>query len=153
MAYYSQKFKTPFQEVLDKVTQSIQLQGFSIITTIDIQDTFQKKLNVSFRNYKILGACNPKFAYKAISLESHMGMLLPCNVVVQEHENGEVEVSAINPLESLDRTFNTTPLKDLATEIGIRLRAAIDYIQRDFIKERNQVLPEENTNSAPCIQG
>src|SRR5688500_8953940 len=131
MAYYSRKLKMPFQEVLNKVTQNLQLQGFGVITTIDVQDTFQKKLNINFRNYRILGACNPQFAYKAISLESHMGVMLPCNVVVQEHENGEVEVSAINPLENLDKTFNTTELADLATEIGIRLRAAVDYIHRE----------------------
>jgi uncharacterized protein (DUF302 family) len=131
MAYYSRKLKMPFQEVLSKVTQSLQLQGFGVITTIDVQDTFLKKLNVAFRNYKILGACNPQFAYKAISLESHMGVMLPCNVVVQEHENGEIEISAINPLESIDKTLNTTALSDLATEVGIRLRAAVDYIHRE----------------------
>jgi uncharacterized protein (DUF302 family) len=131
MTYYSKKLKMPFQEVVNKVTQNLQLQGFGIITTIDIKDTFQKKLNVGFRNYKILAACNPQFAYKAISLESHMGVMLPCNVVIQEHENGEVEISAINPLENLDKTFNTTQLVDLSTEIGIRLRAAVDYIQRE----------------------
>jgi uncharacterized protein (DUF302 family) len=134
MAYYSRKLKMPFQEVVNKVIQNLQLQGFGVITTIDIQDTFQKKLNIGFRNYKILGACNPQFAYKAISLESHMGIMLPCNVVVQEHENGEVEVSAINPLENLDKTFNTTQLVDLSTEIGIRLRAAVDYIHRETPK-------------------
>jgi uncharacterized protein (DUF302 family) len=143
MAYYSRKLKMPFQEVLNKVTQNLQLQGFGVITTIDVQDTFQKKLNIRFRNYKILGACNPQFAYKAISLESHMGVMLPCNVVVQEHENGEVEVSAINPLENLDKTFNTTTLADLATEIGIRLRAAVDYIQREAPKAVVEALPSE----------
>jgi uncharacterized protein (DUF302 family) len=131
MAYYSKKLKIPFEEVVNKVTQNLQLQGFGVITTIDLQDTFQKKLNVRFRNYKILGACNPQFAYKAITLESHMGVMLPCNVVIQEHENGEVEVSAINPLENMDKTFNTTQLVDLSREIGIRLRAAVDYIQRE----------------------
>jgi uncharacterized protein (DUF302 family) len=133
MVYYSRKLKMPFQEVLNRVTQNLQLQGFGVITTIDVQDTFQKKLNIVFRNYKILGACNPQFAYKAISLESHMGVMLPCNVVIQEHENGEIEISAINPLESLDKTFNTTQLVDLATEIGIRLRAAVDYLHCDQV--------------------
>jgi uncharacterized protein (DUF302 family) len=141
MAYYSRKLKMPFQEVLNRITQNLQLQGFGVITTIDVQDTFQKKLNINFRNYRILGACNPQFAYKAISLESHMGVMLPCNVVVQEHENGEVEVSAINPLENLDKTFNTTELADLATEIGIRLRAAVDYIHREPPKTIVEALP------------
>jgi uncharacterized protein (DUF302 family) len=141
MGYYSRKLKMPFHEVLNKVTENLQLQGFAVITTIDVQDTFQKKLNVNFRNYRILGACNPQFAYKAISLESHMGVMLPCNVVVQEHENGETEVSAFNPLENLDKTFNTTALADLATEIGIRLRAAVDYIHREAPKTVVEALP------------
>jgi uncharacterized protein (DUF302 family) len=141
MAYYSRKLKMPFQDVLTKITQNLQLQGFGVITTIDVQETFQKKLNIGFRNYKILGACNPQFAYKAISLESHMGILLPCNVVIQEHENGEVEVSAINPLENLDKAFNTTQLVQLSTEIGIRLRAAVDYIHRDPPKTHRDALP------------
>ena len=93
MAYYSRTLKMPFQEVLNKVTQNLEHQGFGVITSIDVQDTFQKKLNIGFRKYRILGACNPQFAYKAISLESHMGIMLPCNVVVQEHENGEVEMT------------------------------------------------------------
>jgi uncharacterized protein (DUF302 family) len=141
MAYYSRKLKMPFQEVLHNVTQNLQLQGFGVITTIDVRDTFQQKMKINFRNYKILGACNPQFAYKAISLESHMGVMLTCNVVIQEHENGEVEVSAINPMENLDETFNTTALDDLATEIGIRLRAAIDYIHRQQPKSAEQALP------------
>ena len=131
----------PFQHVLNKVTENLEHQGFGVITTIDVQDTFRKKLNVGFRKYKILGVCNPEFAYKAISLESHMGVMLPCNVVVQEHENGEVEVSAINPLETLDKTLNTSQLIQLATEIGIRLRAAVDYIQREPPKIHSDALP------------
>lgn len=144
MAYYSRKLNMPFQEVLNKVTQNLQFQGFGVITTIDIQDTFQKKLNKGFRKYMILGACNPQFAYKAISLESHMGVMLPCNVVVQEHENGEVEVSAINPLEYIDKSFSTAQLSELAQEIGIRLRAAVDYIQREIPKKS---LDEQNRGS------
>ena len=141
MAYYSRKLKMPFQEVLDRVTQNLKFQGFGVITTIDIQDTFHKKLNINFRNYRILGACNPQFAYKAISLESHMGVMLPCNIVIQEHENGEVEVSAVNPLENIEKSFNTTALDDLTTEIGIRLRAAIDYIHKDLPKAVSEALP------------
>ena len=130
-----------FQEVLDKITKNLEHQGFGVITTIDFQETFKRKLNIRFRNYKMLGACNPLFAYKAISLESHMGVMIPCNIVIQEHENGEVEVSAINPLENLDKTFNTTQLVDLATEIGVRLRAAIDYIHREEPKIHRDALP------------
>lgn len=141
MAYYSRKLKMAFQDVLEKVTQNLEHQGFGVITTIDVQDTFKKKLNVGFRNYKILGACNPLVAYKAISLESHMGVLLPCNIVIQEHENGEVEISAINPLENLDKTLNTTQLVDLAMEIGVRLRAAVDYLHRRLPDVHTEALP------------
>ena len=124
MTYYSRKLKMPFQDVLNKVVQNLQVQGFGIVMTIDVPKTFQEKLHQPFRNYKILGAYNPNFAYKAISIESHAGVMLPCNIVVQEHENGEIEVSAINPLENLAGPFDATNLTDLAIETGIRLRAA-----------------------------
>jgi uncharacterized protein (DUF302 family) len=145
MAYYSRKLKMPFQEVMNKVTQNLQQQGFGIITTIDVQDTFKQKLNVNFRKYKILGACNPNFAYKAISLESHIGVMLPCNVVVQEHENGEVEVSAANPLENIDKALSTTQLIDMATEVGNRLRAAIDNLHRHNPDNHDEALPTGST--------
>lgn len=141
MAYYSRKIKLPFQEVLDKVTGNLKEEGFGIITTIDVQDTFRQKLNIGFRNYKILGACNPQFAYKAISLESHMGVMLPCNIVVQEHENGEVEVSAMNPLENISAAFNTTQLVTLAAEVGNKLRAAIDNLDHEVPAGHTEALP------------
>lgn len=141
MSYYSRKLKLPFQDVLNKVTENLKQQGFGIITTIDVKDTFKQKLNMPFRNYKILGACNPQFAFKAITLESHMGVMLPCNVVVQEHENGEVEVSAINPLENIDRSFNTTHFAELAAEVGDKLCAAIDDLHRDVSVEHAEALP------------
>jgi uncharacterized protein (DUF302 family) len=141
MAYYSRRLKIPFQEALTKVTRNLQQQGFGIITTIDLQDTFRQKLNLGFRNYRILGACNPQFAYKAVSLESHMGIMLPCNVVIQEHENGEVEVSAVNPLENIDKASNTTQLAELATEVGNRLRTAIDDLVHEHTEENCQALP------------
>jgi len=131
----------PFQKVLEKITENLEHQGFAVITAIDFQDTFKRKLNIKFRNYKILVACNPLFAYKAVSLESHMGVMLPCNIVIQEHEHGQVEVSAINPLETLDKTFNTTRLVDLATEIGVMLRAAIDYVHHRPPKVHIEALP------------
>lgn len=140
MAYYSRKIKLPFQEVLDKVTGNLKEEGFGIITTIDVQDTFRQKLNIGFRNYKILGACNPQFAYKAISLESHMGVMLPCNIVVQEHENGEVEVSAMNPLEDISAAFNTTQLVTLAAEVGNKLRATIDNLDHKVPADHTEAL-------------
>ena len=152
MPYYSRKIKLPFHQVVEKVTHNLTLQGFGIITAIDVQNTFKEKLNICFRNYKILGACNPQFAYKAISLESHMGILLPCNVVIQEHENGEVEVSAINPLENIGKTFGTIELIDLSEEIGVRLRAAVDYIQIEIPKKNVETIPPGKSPSDMCEQ-
>jgi len=141
MAYYSRTLKLPFAEVVRRVTHNLKEQGFGIVTTIDMQDTFKQKLNVGFRNYKILGACNPQFAYKAISVESHAGVMLPCNIVVQEHENGEVEVSAINPLENIERVFTAPQLRDLARDAGNRLREAVDNLHREIPEKHNEALP------------
>ncbi len=128
----------PFQEVLEKITENLEDQGFAVITTIDFQDTFKRKLNIRFRNF---GTYDPQFAYEAISLESPMGSMIPCNIVIQEHETGEVEVSANNPLENLQETFKTTHLVDFATEIGIRLRAAVACVHRRSTKVQQEPLP------------
>jgi uncharacterized protein (DUF302 family) len=132
MIFYSRKLKIPFDDVVGKVTVSLQRQGFAIMTNIDVQDTFLKSLNIGFRRYKILGACNPQFAYKVIKLESHAGIMLPCNIVIQEHENGEVEISALNPLEFVTMREQTEEMRSLCQEIGIRLRAGIDFIYREM---------------------
>jgi uncharacterized protein (DUF302 family) len=141
MSYYSRKLKLPFAEVVARVTYNLQEQGFGIVTAIDLKDTFRQKLNIGFRNYKILGACNPQFAYNAIAVESHIGVVLPCNIVIQEHENGEVEVSAINPLESIERAFSNSQLRDLANDAGNRLREAIDNLHREVPEKHNEALP------------
>jgi len=141
MTFFSRKLRLPFDEVVRRVTANLQEQGFGVITTIDMQDTFKQKLNVGFRNYKILGACNPNLAYKAIALESQIGILLPCNIVIQEHENGEVEVSALNPLENIARVFTSSQLKELANDAGNRLREAIDNLHRDVYEKHNEALP------------
>lgn len=129
MAYYSRMLHIPFEDAVDDITRNLKQHGFGIITSIDLQDTFLQKLNLGFRKYRILGACNPQFAYKAISLESHLGVMLPCNVVVQERENGSVEVSAVNPMDNLGAEFNSAQLQALATEVGGQLRAAVDELE------------------------
>ena len=128
--HYSRKIHMPFDKAVERMTESLQRQGFGIITTIDLKETLKQKIGVQFRNYRILGACNPNFAYKAVSLDSHVGVMLPCNVVVQEHENGEVEVSAINPLETLNPGLYPD-IKPLAMEIANRLRISIDDLHRE----------------------
>lgn len=123
--HYSRKISLSFEDTMTKVTEALQRQGFGIITSIDLKTTLKQKLNVDFRNYRILGACNPQFAHKAVSLEPYIGVMLPCNVVVQEHEDGKVEVSAINPMETMDKGLSPE-LSEIATEVSSRLRQAID---------------------------
>jgi len=129
-SYYSTRSTASFDETITKITQTLQQQGFGIITSMDLKDIFQKKLDTNFRNYRILGACNPKFAFKAITAESHIGLSLPCNIVVQEHENGDVEVSAVNPSDTIGAMFPSANLTELATEVSDRLRTAIDNLNR-----------------------
>jgi uncharacterized protein (DUF302 family) len=128
--HYSCKLRIPFKEAVEKITASLKEQGFGIITTIDLKSIFKTKSGIDFRDYMILGACNPDFAYKAVTLESHIGVMLPCNVVVQAHENGEVEISAVSPLEAMDRETVTQQINEIANEVTSRLRAAVDNLHR-----------------------
>ncbi len=150
--YYSRKLNMPFQGAVEKITQNLKQQGFGIITSIDLKETFKQKLNVDFRNYKILGACNPDFAYKAVSLESHIGVMLPCNVVIQEHENHEVEVSAISPMEGIDKNTATPQLLNIAHEVNNRLRIAVDNLQHQTPEvTHNEALPIDEGQENPNV--
>ena len=98
MDYYTSKEVTvSFEEAIEKVTEELSNEGFGVLTEIDVKETLKKKLDVDFKKYKILGACNPKFAHQALLKEDKIGTMLPCNVIVEEHEDGTVEVSAVNP--------------------------------------------------------
>lgn len=148
--YYSRKLTIPFDDAVAMITQSLEQQGFGIITIINLKDILKEKLNINFRNYKILGACNPQFAHNAISLESHIGLMLPCNVVVQEHENKEVEVSAINLMETMDKASSTVQLTDYASEAGNRLRIAVDNLHRSVPEPGHaEALPLEPSRQMP----
>lgn len=122
----SKTVSTSFNETVERVAFELQKEGFGIITEIDLKAKFSEKLGKEFRNYKILGACNPKLAFEAVQKESHIGVMLPCNVLVQEHE-GEVEVSAINPMQSIGVVGNPE-LNQLAEEVSNRLKSALDRI-------------------------
>ena len=113
-----------FDKALEIVTEALKTEGFGIITKIDIKDTFKQKIDVDFKKYTILGACNPTFAHKAISKEDKIGVFLPCNVIVEEHENGEIEVSAVDPIASMISVKNEN-LGSLATEIQEKLKRLI----------------------------
>lgn len=121
----SKKVDSNFQDTISKVTNELQNEGFGIITEIDLQNKFKEKLGIDFRNYKILGVCNPAMAYKAIEIEDKIGTMLPCNIVVQEHENGEVEVSAINPMSSIGAIENKD-LQIIANEVSDKLKDIIE---------------------------
>lgn len=125
--HYSRKVKAPFDAVIDKITAGLQQQGFGVLTTIDVKDTFRKKLDKDFRNYKILGACNPQFAYKALAIEPTIGVMLPCNIAVQEEQDG-VLVSAINPLETMGISVKNPDLEHVASEVSNRLRKVVDEL-------------------------
>lgn len=116
-----------FEEVIEKVKTELANEGFGVPSEIDMQDTFKKKINTDFRKYKILGACNPKYAYKAVQSEKNIGVLLPCSVVVQQHENGDVEVAVVEALASMMAVKNNT-IKEIATEISHRLERVIENI-------------------------
>lgn len=125
--YFSKTIECSFEEALNKVTESLNEQGFGILTEIDIQATMKKKLGVDFVPYKILGACNPPFAYKALQEENKIGTMLPCNVIVQSLEDGKVEVAAIDPVASMQAVENEA-LGGIAKEVRAKLKVAIDQL-------------------------
>jgi uncharacterized protein (DUF302 family) len=116
-----------FEETLEKVTAELQKEGFGVLTEIDIKATLKKKLDVDFYNYRILGACNAPFAYKALKAEDKIGTMLPCNVIVQEKEPGIIEVSAINPIVSMQAVVNES-LAPIALEIGDKLKRVLENL-------------------------
>ncbi len=126
MSYYFNKVLTgkSFEEAIELVTAELKKEGFGVLTEIDVKETLKKKIDVDFKKYKILGACNPQFAYKALSSEDKIGVFLPCNVVVEEHENGTVEVSAVDPVASMSSVKNDA-LGPLAIEIQEKLKRVI----------------------------
>jgi uncharacterized protein (DUF302 family) len=116
-----------FDEAIEKVTEELKKEGFGILTEIDVKETLKKKLDVDFRRYKILGACNPPFAHQALTAESNIGVLLPCNVVVQETDEGKVQVSAVNPMESM-QSVNNEKLGEIAEEVSLRLNKVVSNL-------------------------
>jgi len=117
--------KLSYEEAIEKVTQALKEEGFGILTQIDVKDTLKKKLNVDFRKYIILGACNPPFAYQSLQAETEIGLLLPCNVIVYEDNSGNAVVSAIDP-ESAMSMIDNTKLKEIAAQVGNKLKKVID---------------------------
>ncbi|HKL18650.1 MAG TPA: DUF302 domain-containing protein [Halalkalibaculum sp.] len=125
--FYSKITDLDFDEAIEAVTERLKEKGFGVLTEIDVRATLKKKLDVDFKNYRILGACNPGFAHKALTAEDKIGVMLPCNVIVEEHEDGRVEVSAVDPVASMQAVSNSD-LKPIAEEVRENLREVIDRL-------------------------
>ncbi|NND79750.1 MAG: DUF302 domain-containing protein [Maribacter sp.] len=129
MEYYFNKIlkNLTFDKVVDKTTQALKEEGFGILTEIDIKTTLKNKLDVDFPNYKILGACNPAFAHKALLAENKIGTMLPCNVIVRETKDGSIEVAAVDPITSMMGVKNED-LGTIAEEVQTKLKKAVDSL-------------------------
>ncbi|EPR70284.1 hypothetical protein ADIWIN_3640 [Winogradskyella psychrotolerans RS-3] len=123
--YFSKILKGNFDATVEKVTAALKTEQFGVLTEIDIKATLKEKLDVNFNNYKILGACNPPYAHKALLAENKIGTMLPCNVIVQELDSGDIEVAAVNPMASMQAVQNEE-LKGIAEEITEKLKAVIE---------------------------
>jgi len=128
MSYHFTKVsRMPFEQAVKKVIEALKDEGFGILTEIDVKATLKKKLDVDFRNYSILGACNPPFAYQALQAEDKIGTMLPCNVIVQETAEGVVEISAVDPVASMQAIHNPA-LESIAVKVREKLRRVIDSL-------------------------
>ena len=122
--YFSKTLDASFEDAVSRVTEGLKKEGFGILTEIDVKETLKKKLDVDFKKYKILGACNPPFAYQALQIEDKIGAMLPCNVVVQESGEGNIEVSAVDPIASMQAVQNPN-LQEIAEQVQAKLRSVI----------------------------
>ncbi|MFZ0455459.1 MAG: DUF302 domain-containing protein [Ignavibacteriaceae bacterium] len=126
--YFSKTVSGNFEDTIQKVTDELKKEGFGILTEIDVKATLKKKLDVDFKNYRILGACNPPYAYKALQSEDIIGTMLPCNVIVIEQEEGKIEIAAVDPVASMQAIENPD-LAGVANEIREKLSKVIEVIQ------------------------
>lgn len=125
--HFSKIIDSGFDEAVAKVTEALKKEGFGVLTDIDVKATLKKKLGEDFRNYRILGACNPPFAYKALTLEDKIGTMLPCNIIVQERSPGKVEVSAVDPLASM-KAIENPGLAEVASQVRALLKKVVDSL-------------------------
>jgi len=125
MTYHISKIvEIPFEEAISATVNALKNHGFGVLTDIDVKKTLKSKLDVDFRPYRILGACNPKMAYQALQAEDKIGTMLPCNVILQQHDDGKVEISAIDPVVSMQAVGNPK-LRNIAGDVHTLLQQAI----------------------------
>jgi uncharacterized protein (DUF302 family) len=127
MYYYNKTVTGEFESVIERVTEELKKEGFGVLTEIDFSGTMKKKLDKDIPAYRILGACNPGFAFQAYEAENKIGTMLPCNVIVQDAGNGQVEVSAVNPIASMAGVGNDS-LGDIAGEVKAKLERVVDAL-------------------------
>ena len=129
MSYYFNKVlkNKSFDEAIELVTGELKKEGFGVLNEIDMKDTLKRKIDADINKYKILGACNPHFAHKALQAEDKIGVFLPCNILVQENDNGEVEVTSVDPIASMVSVKNDN-LTDLAKEVQQKLKRVIENL-------------------------
>jgi uncharacterized protein (DUF302 family) len=125
--YFSKVVELPFAAAVAGTIEALGKHGFGVLTDIDVQATLRKRLDVGFRPYRILGACNPRMAHQALLAEDKIGTMLPCNVVVQERFDGTVEVSAVDPVASM-QAIDNPKLAEIATKVREMLREVIEHI-------------------------
>lgn len=125
--YFSKTLPIAFDDAVQRTNDALKAEGFGIITEIDVKETFKKKINVDFRNYRILGACNPALAHEALQLEDKVGTMLPCNVIVQDVGQGQTEIAAIDPVASMQAIENPG-LKRAAEQVRGKLKRVIDRL-------------------------
>jgi uncharacterized protein (DUF302 family) len=126
--YFSKTIHTTFDIAIASVTKELEKEGFGIITEINVTETFKEKLNAEFRPYKILGACNPEFAYNALSHEDNIGVMLPCNIVIQEKVEKEIMISVINPILAVGGTGNKN-LESFAVDVSESLLRVLTNLE------------------------
>ena len=125
--YFNTTLNEDFEKVIDRVTEELKKEGFGILTEINVNETLKKKLDINFRRYHILGACNPPYAHQALETEDKIGTMLPCNVIVQQKDDGTVEVAAVNPLASMQAVENEK-LGKVAEDITEKLKIHLGMI-------------------------
>lgn len=125
--YFAKTLPLGFEDAVRRATDALKQEGFGIITEIDVKDTLKKKINVDFRRYRILGACNPALAHEALQIEDKIGTMLPCNVVVQDLGGGKTEVAAIDPVASM-KAIENPRLRQAAERVQAKLKKVVESL-------------------------
>ncbi len=125
--FYSRKLNGSFDETIETIKEELKKEGFGVLSDVNVKELFKARINVDFRKYRILGACNPVFSHKALIEEDWVGTMLPCNIIVQEREDGLIEVSAVDPVVSM-LAIDNDPLKVIAAQIGEKLVQVVDRL-------------------------